>query len=119
MVSGKVTDSLQNPLAHANVLAMPEADHESVRFAITENNGSYKLGLSKNQTYTLTVSFLGYTTYETRIETTDKNIIKNFVLQESIEQLGTVVLDYKPPVEVKIGRASCREKNKTTKGKKD
>ena len=101
MVSGKVTDSLQNPLAHANVLAMPEADHESVRFAITENNGSYKLGLSKNQTYTLTVSFLGYTTYETRIETTDKNIIKNFVLQESLEQLGTVVLDYKPPVEVK------------------
>ena len=101
IVSGKVMDSLQNPLAYANVLAMPESEEEAVRFAVTEKNGSYKLGLSKNQSYTLTVSFLGYTTYETRIETTDKSITKKFVLQESTEQLGTVVLDYKPPVEVK------------------
>ena len=101
VISGQVTGSLQNPLAYANVLAMPEAEGEAVRFAATENNGTYKLGLSKDQSYTLTVSFLGYTTYETRIETTDKNLIKNIVLQENTEQLGTVELDYKPSVEVK------------------
>lgn len=101
MVSGKVMDSLQNPLAYANILAMPESAEEAIRFAVTENNGSYELGLAKNRNYTLTVSFLGYTSYETQIKTADENIIKNFVLQENIEQLGTVVLDYKPPVEVK------------------
>lgn len=101
MVSGKVTDSLQNPLAYANILAMPESKEETVRFAVTESNGSYELGLAKNQNYTLTVSFLGYTSHETQIKTTEKNIVKNFILHENTEQLGAVVLDYKPPAEIK------------------
>jgi len=101
MVSGEVTDSLQNPLAYANILAMPESAEEKVRFAVTESNGNYELGLAENQNYTLTVSFLGYTSYETQIKTTKKNIVKNFVLHENTEELGAVILDYKPPVEVK------------------
>lgn len=101
-------DSLQNPLAYANVLAIPESKEQAVRFAITENNGTYKLGLAKNQSYRLTVSLLGYTTYETHIKTTDKNIIKNVSLHENIEQLSAVVLDYKPPVKVKKDTISYR-----------
>jgi uncharacterized membrane-anchored protein YitT (DUF2179 family) len=41
-VSGKVIDTLQTPLAYANILAIPDNDNEAVRFAITEDNGSYK-----------------------------------------------------------------------------
>jgi hypothetical protein len=47
-VSGKVIDTLQTPLAYANILAIPENDNEDLRIAITEDNGSYKLDLSKN-----------------------------------------------------------------------
>jgi hypothetical protein len=41
-VSGKVTDSLQNPLAYANILAIPNSDTADISFAITEDNGNYK-----------------------------------------------------------------------------
>ncbi|WP_115808135.1 carboxypeptidase regulatory-like domain-containing protein [Winogradskyella pacifica] len=42
-MSGKVTDTIQNPLPYANILAIPKADDQNVKFAITENDGSYNL----------------------------------------------------------------------------
>jgi hypothetical protein len=48
LVSGKVTDSIQTPLAYANILAIPKADNQDIKFAITETDGSYELGLTKN-----------------------------------------------------------------------
>ena len=41
VVSGKVSDTLQNPLAYANILAIPNSDNEEVRFAITDENDKY------------------------------------------------------------------------------
>ena len=38
ITSGKVTDTLQNPLAYANILAIPDNDNEAVTFAITKKN---------------------------------------------------------------------------------
>src|SRR5690606_10258730 len=101
IVSGKVTDSLQNPLSYANVLAIPESDAEQVRYAITEDNGSYKLGLSKNNTYKVTVSYLGYTPQTINISTLDKDIIKDFTLKGNLNQLDEVTLNYTPPIVVK------------------
>ncbi|REE27801.1 hypothetical protein DFQ09_101640 [Winogradskyella pacifica] len=43
LMSGKVTDTIQNPLPYANILAIPKADDQNVKFAITENDGSYNL----------------------------------------------------------------------------
>ena len=101
VVSGKVTDSVQNPLAFANILAIPESDTEDVKFAITENNGIYKLGLSKNQNYKVTVSYLGYTTQNLTISTTNQNLYKDFILKENPNQLNEVILNYTPPIIVK------------------
>lgn len=100
-LSGKVTDSLQNPLAYANILAMPETEEAAVQFAVTESNGTYKLGLSKNQNYKISISFMGYSTHETSLHSGENPIKKDFILQENPEQLRAVVLDYKPPIEVK------------------
>jgi len=46
-VSGKINDTLHNPLPYAKILAIPKADDQDVKFAITEKDGSYKLGLIK------------------------------------------------------------------------
>jgi|26BtaG_2_1085354.scaffolds.fasta_scaffold02644_3 hypothetical protein len=100
-VSGIVTDTLQNPLAYANILALPENDNEDVRFAITADDGSYQLGLSKNQTYNLTVSFLGFTPYTKVLTTTEENLIQNFVLKDNPDQLDEVTINYTPPIVVK------------------
>lgn len=100
-ISGKVTDTLNNPLPYANILAIPQVDDQEVKFAITENNGSFNLGLAKNQTYELTVSFLGYKTQKLTITTTDQDLVRNFVLQENPDQLDEVHIEYTPPVTVK------------------
>lgn len=101
IVSGKVTDSLQQPLGYANILAIPNSDNISVSFAITENNGSYKLKLQQNQTYKLTTSYLGYLPQSITINTTNQDLTKNFVLKENPDQLDEVILNYTPPVTVK------------------
>jgi len=101
LVSGKISDSLQNPLAYTNILAIPNNDTVDIRFAITEDNGSYKLKLEQNQSYKITVSYLGFTPQTISITTTNQDLVKNFVLQENPNQLETVELNYTPPVTVK------------------
>lgn len=101
LVSGKVTDTIQNPLPYTNILAIPKADDQNVKYAITEKDGSYKLGLTKNQTYDLTISFLGYKPQTITITTTDQNLTKNFILKENPDQLDEVNIKYTPPITVK------------------
>ena len=100
-IQGKVMDSLKTPLPYANILVVPNAEDEDIKFAITEKNGSYKLGLSKNQTYELTVSYLGYKPQKTTITTTDQDVVKNFILKENPDQLDEVHIKYTPPITVK------------------
>jgi len=101
ILSGKVIDTSKTSLTYANILAIPEADEQDIRFAITENDGTYKLGLSKNQTYKITVSYLGYTSQTIELTTTKEDVVKNFVLLENPNQLDEVTLNYTPPVSVK------------------
>ncbi|OIQ23680.1 MAG: hypothetical protein BM549_03090 [Lacinutrix sp. MedPE-SW] len=99
-VSGKVQDSLSIPLDYANILAVPESDSE-LRFAITKDNGDYQLKLEQNQTYKVTVSYLGYLPQEITVKTTIENLTKNFTLQVSNNQLDEVTLNYMPPITIK------------------
>lgn len=101
IVSGSVTDTLQQPLGYANILADSESDDLSISFAITENNGSYKLKLQQSQTYEVTISYLGYLPQTVTINTTNQDLTKNFVLKENPNQLDEVILNYTPPVTVK------------------
>ncbi|MBT8245455.1 carboxypeptidase-like regulatory domain-containing protein, partial [Winogradskyella sp.] len=100
-VFGKISDSLNNPLQYASILAIPQTDDLDVTFAITEADGSYMLGLAKKQSYELTVSFLGYTSQKLTLATTDKDVIKDFVLQENSEALDEITINYTPPISVK------------------
>ncbi|WP_241491424.1 TonB-dependent receptor [Lacinutrix mariniflava] len=106
-VSGKVQDSLQTPLDYANILAVPESDSE-LRFAITKDNGDYQLKLEQNQTYKITVSYLGYLPQERAITTTIENLTKNFTLQVNHNQLDEVTLNYTPPITVKKDTTTYR-----------
>tara|TARA_R110002126_G_scaffold97803_2_gene227601 strand:+ start:3601 stop:3867 length:267 start_codon:yes stop_codon:yes gene_type:complete len=59
-LSGTVKDSLQNPLPYANVIAKPKDIFKNLQFAITDNEGYYKLILQKGDTITISISYLGY-----------------------------------------------------------
>jgi hypothetical protein len=52
-LTGKVKDSLQNPLPYANVIAKPKDVSKNLQFAITDNEGYYKLLLEKGDTITI------------------------------------------------------------------
>ncbi len=47
-VTGKVTDSLQNPLGYANILAMPEADDQEVRLVVKSSIKINTFGISSH-----------------------------------------------------------------------
>ncbi|MDG5491168.1 carboxypeptidase-like regulatory domain-containing protein [Psychroserpens sp. SPM9] len=100
LVFGKVTDATKRPLNYTNILAIPEASDQEVRFAVTENDGSYKLGLEKGQSYKITVSYLGYKSQTIDLTATE-DVVKNFVLVDNPDQLDEVTLNYTPPVSVK------------------
>jgi len=101
ILHGKVTDTIQASLFNVNILAIPESEIEEIRFAITNQQGEYKLKLEQNQTYTITVSYLGFLPEKLTINTKEKNLIHNFTLQENPVQLDEVILNYIPPVVIK------------------
>lgn len=97
---GKVSDSLQQPLQYANILAVPVADNIDVTFAITNQDGNYKLQLEKNQNYTVTTSYLGFLPNVEDVNL-DKDTSNNIILKENLDQLDEVTITYTPPMVVK------------------
>lgn len=89
---GVVKDSLQNSLAYANVLAKPKDVTKNMSFAITDEQGRYRLELTKDNAYNISISYLGYEKIDFEIVPT-KNIIKNFFLKEAKNQLNEVVIE--------------------------
>ena len=71
-VEGVVKDSIGNLLGLANVIALDEETSTLEAYAITDDNGYFKLDLSKNKTYKFQVSYLGMETYEESISLQEK-----------------------------------------------
>lgn len=97
-LSGSVKDSLQNPLSYANVIAKPKDVSKNLQFAITDNEGYYSLHVEQGDTLTVSISYLGYKPID-YVFIANKNTVKDFILQESDEQLDEVVIEM--PVSVR------------------
>jgi hypothetical protein len=111
-LEGKITDSLGSSLSFANVIADPKTN-VPIAFALSDNEGIYKLNLEKNQQYRITVSYLGYTPQSFDFTATE-NAIKNFILLPSNEELGEITLNYTPPIIVKKDTITYRADAFTT-----
>ena len=99
-VEGFVKDSIGNPLEMANVIAINTGTKTLDSYAITNNNGRYKLSLKPNTAYELKISYVGMKTLETVLQTQKNTITKSFTLQED-NQLDAVELVYEMPVTIK------------------
>jgi hypothetical protein len=91
-LTGFVKDSLQNPMPYANVIAKPKDVSKNLQFAITDNEGYYKLLLEKGDTITISLSYLGYKPIDYQFISL-KNTKRDFVLQQSSEQLDEVIIE--------------------------
>ncbi|WP_432412837.1 carboxypeptidase-like regulatory domain-containing protein [Rasiella sp. SM2506] len=99
-LKGQVTDSLQNPLPNANILALPINTDDSMAFAIADGNGEFSLEVKLNVPYELTISYLGYAKKVKTVKISE-NAIENFILKESAGQLEEILIKSKIPVIIK------------------
>ena len=98
VLKGTVKDSLTNALSYANVIAKPKDVSKNLQFAITDEEGYYKLLFSKGDTVTVSISYLGFKK-KVYLFIANENTTKNFVLEASEEQLDEIVIEM--PVTVK------------------
>ena len=98
-LEGHVKDSLGNGLELANVIAINKATSALDSYAITNEDGRYKLNLKKNTIYSIQVSYIGMKSAAERLETLTSDLTKDFVLEED-NLLDEVELTYEMPVTV-------------------
>ena len=98
-MSGKVTDSLGTPLELANIILIDSESNTLETFAMSDNQGVYKLNLKKNNNYNLQVSYIGMATFSQTFKSGETDISKDFLLRPD-NQLDAVELTYEMPVVV-------------------
>ncbi|MFD2561222.1 carboxypeptidase regulatory-like domain-containing protein [Aquimarina rubra] len=99
-LKGTVKDSVGNPLELANVVAINQETKILQAYGTTDAKGNYKLNLSKNTEFKLTVSYIGMEDYEEVISVGETDISKNVVLKFG-NTLDEVQITYEMPVTVK------------------
>tara|TARA_R110001632_G_scaffold63318_3_gene151522 strand:+ start:62373 stop:65018 length:2646 start_codon:yes stop_codon:yes gene_type:complete len=97
-LKGTIKDSLQNLLPYANVITKPKDLSKNLQFAITDEEGYYKLLFAKGDTVSISISYLGYKQLNYQFIAIE-NTTKNFILQKSLEQLDEIIIEM--PVTVK------------------
>lgn len=97
-LEGVVTDSINNPLNQASLVAINTATNGMESYMITDESGKYSLKLKKNSSYKIQISALGLRTINDKLATEEKDIIKNYSLRSDI-LLDEVVV--KMPVQVR------------------
>jgi hypothetical protein len=98
-IEGVVSDSLGNALELANVIAINKATKSLDSYAITNDDGRYRLDLKSNTEYNIQVSYIGMKTADEVLQTREENLTKNITLIED-NTLDEVELTYEMPVTV-------------------
>ena len=97
-IKGIVKDRLGSPLSYVNIIAKSENINDKMVFAISDDEGRYRLELEQNNVYAITVSMMGFESKEIKVQAI-QNITKNITLIEAKNQLEEVVIEL--PVVVK------------------
>ncbi len=97
-LKGIVSDSLENPLVAASIVAINKVSNALETYALTDEKGYYKLNVKESTSYKIQVSSLGLITINDIIETSKEDIFKNYTLRADII-LDEVIV--KLPIEVR------------------
>jgi hypothetical protein len=99
-IIGVVADDTNKPLESANVIAKPLQEKASLKFAIADNKGRYRLELEKEVKYEITVSYIGFVEEVFILEADATIVTHDFKLKPTGEQLKEIVIkhEFKPIV---------------------
>ena len=95
---GQVLDSLNRPIAYANVVAINQSTQKIGGFGITNEEGRFKVTLAEGSQFLIRVSFVGYQQFERLIAEWDSEVQMQIVLKQSDTQLGLVEVVSEMPV---------------------
>ncbi len=95
---GQVLDSLNRPIAYANVVAINQSTQKIGGFGITNDEGRFKITLAPGAQYLLRVSFVGYQQFERLITEWNSEVQMQIVLNQSDTELGLVEVVSEMPV---------------------
>lgn len=93
-ITGVISDINNVSLESANIIAKPLQENVTLKFAIADNKGRYRLELETNIKYEITVSYIGYTEEILMLE--PKSIITkyDFKLKPTGELLKEIVINH-------------------------
>ncbi|NER11439.1 CarboxypepD_reg-like domain-containing protein [Muriicola jejuensis] len=77
---GVVRDSLNEPLYLANVIALDTTTNELASYAITNEQGRFRLELAENGTFEIQISYVGMKTLKEVVQTSGEDINREFFL---------------------------------------
>lgn len=97
---GFITDPKGVGLEMANVMAVNQATKGMDAYSITNDKGKFQLSLKPNSTYTIKISYIGFSALEETVVTTTENMNKIFTLQEGLELEGVEIV-HEMPVSIK------------------
>ncbi|MDG1314545.1 MAG: TonB-dependent receptor [Flavobacteriaceae bacterium] len=98
-LEGVIKDSLGSPLELANVIAINKATKSLDSYAITNDDGVFRLDLKKNTTYSIQASYIGMKSLDQPLQTKEDDMVQDFVLVQD-NSLDEVELTYEMPVTV-------------------
>lgn len=94
VITGVVAEENRKPLESANIIAKPLQEKASLKFAIADNKGRYRLELDKGVKYEITVSYIGYVEQVWITTPNDAEKTHDFILQPTGEQLKEIVIKH-------------------------
>ena len=99
-LSGVILTDKNIPLESANIIAKPLTEKATLKFAIGDNKGRYRLELETNAKYEITVSYIGYKEQILIVEANSDFTSHDFKLESTGEVLKEIVIkhEYKPIV---------------------
>ena len=89
-LTGFVLDSLNRPIAYANVVAINQSTQRIGGFGISNDEGRFKITLAPGAEYLLRVSFVGFRQFEMPVKDWDSEVSFQIKLQQSDTELGLV-----------------------------
>ncbi|MFT5253119.1 MAG: hypothetical protein ACI87N_002148 [Flavobacteriales bacterium] len=97
-LSGVVSDDIGKPLEAANVIAKPLQEKASLKFAIADNKGRYRLELDKEVKYEITVSYISFIEEVFILEANATTNTHDFKLRPTGVELKEIVIkhEFKP-----------------------
>ena len=93
---GTIQDNSKLPLEMANVMAINQSTKAMDGYSITNDKGRFLLSLKPNTSYTIKISYIGFSALEETIATKTENLTKVFTLQEGVELEGVEIVREMP-----------------------